>query len=272
MTITRNASGISDLAVRELAQVVADAAAAVPFFKDLYEGIAPIACLSDFEHLPIIEPSHYTRLGNVTRAVKDVWKLIKPMAPFNLDSHGFPLTVLQDKGDQRALQERLEYLLGRLGVRLGETVAILASPPHMYAAADLAEVLISLRRSCQIVLLTEQVEGWSYDTVTHLDARTVFNFSQRDVDDIGMHPSVRQVVTFNAKKASQGSFEHYDVLHLDEIPLIAVREGDGEYRCAPGQFYVEYDAFGRVILTTLRQRFMPFIRYRTAFRSPVLQG
>lgn len=264
-------TNVNNVNVLELARVVADAAATIPLFKDLYAGVRSIRNLSDFERLPVTDRGRYAQLTNVAHAVSDPWKMVKPIAPFALGSEEFPLTVLHNDEDKRLLDERLEYLLGRIEAQPSERISILASSPQIYAAADLTESLISLRRPCRVVLRNDYAEEMLHDLLQRLNTRTVICFTGSKMKATAFPSSVRNVVTFNHTEQEQGDFRHFDIFHLDEIPFMAVRQGGREYRCVRDHFVVEYDSDGVVILTTLKYGLMPFIRYRTGFKRVVVE-
>lgn len=262
---------VTNVTVSELDTVVTRAITNVHLFKHLYPAATRIGSLADFQRLPITGRNHYAELRNVTHAVSNPWEMIKPVAPFTLGAEKFPLTVLHSHEDKKLLDQRLEYLLTRIDAQPGERITILAGTRQIYVAADLAESLISLRHACRVVLQNSYAEKAMHDVLERLNSRTVVYLTESKVSSTAFPSSVCNVVTINHTQKLSGRFRHFDVLHLDEIPFIGVKEGEDQYRCVKGHFFVEYDSDGRLILTTLKHQLMPFIRYSTPLHETLLE-
>lgn len=77
------------------------------------------------------------------------------------------------------------------------------------------------------------------------------------------------LITFNHRSKINGKFRHFDILHLDEIPLIAVQEKVKPYVWPQDHFYIEESNNKTLLITTFYQDLSPFIRYDTGLQGTV---
>lgn len=247
--------------LRALVSMAAD----IQLFKTRDLGVRAIRQLSDFQALPLSRRADYARLGSVEDAVVDPWIMSKPLAPFDLSSPTFPLTVLYSSEDLRALEERAGFMLRAMNVLPAQRVVVVTTPLNMYAAADLVELFIAAGYRTRAILLQDLASSSPLLHVTRPKVVVLAADPKRLMSKLPawLPRSVRKVATFNQFTSFDIGVEHYDVWHLEEAPLIAVSENGRDYRSMRDHFFIESDVSKRIVLTTLRQRLMPLIRYET---------
>lgn len=266
--VARNALDSRDIVLR-LDKLVREAAKDISLYQDLYGHDPRVKSLSDFEKLPIVNKDTFRKLGDVGRAVRDPWKMEGPIAPWNSQRNRFPLPVLHDENDEKSLIERLLWIMECVGVGTTERITFLVSPAHQYGAAELVDLLIYVGFQCQIIQLTRQSSRDMATTLKEVSAAMVFAAAEPELFPQEWPQSVRTIVTFNHPKELRGEFRHFDILHLDEMPLLAVRQYPHAYTWLQDHFYLEESPNETVIVTTLCHHFEPFIRYDTGIHARV---
>lgn len=262
----RKALDSKDIVLR-LDKLVREAAKDISLYQALYEKNPRIKSLSDFEKLPIVNKDTFMKLGDVSKTVCNPWDMVGPFAPWNAEETRFPLPVLHDDTDEESLIERLRWIMQYIGLQTSERIAFLVSPPHQYGAAELVDLLIYLRFQCQIIQVTRRPRGHLARLLKEAGVATVFVGAERELLTEEWPESVNTIVTFNHPKELKGDFRHFDILHLDEIPLLAVRQYPNAYTWLRDHFYLEESSLGTLIVTTLSHRFGPLIRYDTGTRA-----
>lgn len=256
----------------QLEKVVFNASNNISMFRNLYGENISIKSIDDFRNLPITSRSDYACLQDVSEVVTEPWDMAAPVAPWNWQSSKFPLPVLHSSQEELSLEERTKYLMDQMGLGGGQVLTLLVDTRQIYAASDFADILIylgNLGYPCQMLLLDSEPEKVINQRLTKVRAESLFLFSDRELGGQALPSCIRQVVSFNFRQKPKGCFQHLDVFHLDEIPLIAVNTGDGRYRCPDGHFFFEKSDKGTLLITTLKQDFAPFIRYDTGFKATI---
>ncbi len=261
-----NALDSRDIVLR-LEKLVREAAKEISLYQDLYGHDPRVKSLSDFEKLPIVNKDTFTKLGDVSKTVCDPWDMVGPFAPWKAEGNRFPLPVLHDDTDEESLIERLRWIMQYIGSKTSERIAFLVSHRHQYGAAELVDLLIYLRFQCQIFQVTRQPRGHLARLLKEAGAATVFVGAEPELLPEEWPESISTIVTFNHPKELKGKFRHFDILHLDEIPLLAVRQQPNPYTWLQDHFYLEESAIKTLIVTTLSHVFGPFIRYDTGIRA-----
>ena len=264
----RNGLDSKDIVLR-LDKLVREAAKDISLYEGLYEKKPRIKSLSDFEKLPIINKDTFTKLGDVSKTVCDPWDMVGPFAPWNAEGKRFPLPILHDENDEKTLIERLLWIMECIGVGRTERLTFLVSPLHQYGVAELVDLLIYVGFQCQIIQLTRQSSRDMPTTLKEAGAAVVFAAAEPGLFPKEWPLSVRTIVTFNHPKKLKGEFRHFDILHLDEMPLLALREQPGPYAWLEDHFYLEESPNETVIVTSLCHHFEPFIRYDTGIHARV---
>lgn len=156
-----------------------------------------------------------------------------------------------------------------IGAGRTERLTFLVSPPHQYGVAELADLLIYVGFQCQVIQLTRQSSRDMRTTLKEASVAIVFAAAEPKLLPEEWPQSVRIVATFNHPKELRGEFRHFDILHLDETPLLALRKQPGPYAWLKDHFHLEESPNETLIVTTLSHRFEPFIRYDTGIHARV---
>ena len=252
---------------KQLDRIVTYAVTRIPMFGRMYAEDVRITCLNDFKRLPVTNREVYASLGDVAQCVANPWEMVAPLAPWDKSRPRFPLAVLYSAQDEAAFEERVQFLLGQVGIPQGDMVTILVGPQQIYTASDLADILIYLGHPTHLLLCNMASVGQRL-----MDAApvTLFLLNDFDTSSTAWPSSVRHVVSFDRQHVSCSTVGHCNVLHLDELPFIAVRSGDGPFRPTQGHFFFEQSDHGTLLITTLKLHLFPFIRYDTGFRGTVV--
>ncbi len=241
----------------------------IPIFRDIYPQKPQLNSIEDFQRLPLTSRATYARLGRLSDAVQNPWDMTGSLSPWDCNGPCFPTTVLQGAEDEQSLQERAQFLLRQMGLDKKERVTFLTGPHQIYAASELAEILIYLDHPCQIVPVGRNSADSFRENLSPHEPRTVFLCLDASANMPELPASIRNVATFNLRTGLAGPFRHYDILRLDEIPLLGVSNGDGEYQCPSGHFFLEESDKGDLVITTVKHSCMPFIRYDTGIQATV---
>ncbi len=263
---------IASCAIHQLEKVVSNAAVNITMFRNLYGEEPCINSLCDFKQLPITSRSHYVQPWTVSDMVEDPWDLTTSVAPWNCDEHRFPLAVLHSAEDEMVLEERVRYLLEQLGFTKGRRLTLLIDDMQLYAASDLSDILIYLGYPCEMILVNDRSECALREHIAKTHATSVFLYSDQSLSDEAFPPCTECVVGFNRRQKVRHAHLGRDIFHLDEIPMIAVDAGDGQYHSPTGHFFFEQSDRGTLLITTLQQDYSPFIRYDTGVRAVVSEN
>ncbi len=253
--------------IKRLHNLVSEAASKIPMYQALYGKTPSIKTLTDFRQLPIINRQTFAELGDVSKAVSDPWDIVGPYAPWNAERNRFPLPVLHNDTDEEGLIERLSWIMEYIGFERSERITFLVSPPHQYGVAELADLLIYLGFQCQIIQVTHQPRGNLRRLLNEAGVVKFFVAAEPELLAEEWAEGVSAIVTFNHPRDLKGQFRHFDILHLDEIPLLAVRQQPIPYAWLQHHFYFEESVIGTLIVTTLGHDCGPLIRYDTGIRA-----
>lgn len=256
----------------QLQRIVANATRDITMFRNLYGKRPQINCLEDFQNLPSINRSYYAKLNDISNCVQNPWNMTTSVAPWDCNSPKFPLSVLHSAKDEMVLEQRVSYLLEQLGLTKGQRLTLLIDDMQLYAASDLSDILIYLGYPCEMILINGRSECALREHIAKTHSTSVFLYSDRSLSDEAFPPCAECVVGFNCRQKSRLAHLGRDIFHLDEIPMIAVDAGDGQYHSPAGHFFFEQSDRGTLLITTLQQDYSPFIRYDTGVRAVVSEN
>ena len=251
--------------LRDLVKIFISSVETVPVLRRHFGTSSVPVSWEDWEKLPVTNLDIYAQLSDFREAFREPCRVFSPVAPLDLSSPSFPLTVLQSYEDKLCLDERLEHILRLSGCQDHEKITFVIGNKQRYASSDLAELLIYLNHQCSIIL----AECLDQTDLAHklglLGSRVLIWLSAEHPSTVVLPASVSTVITFNQTVEVPYQIRHVDVLHIDIVPYFATSNSGNYYSVVPNQFYLETTSEKELLITTFRQDLLPLIRYATGW-------
>jgi len=245
-----------------LLDLVRLSAEAIPLYRAVYAGLVPPISIEEFRSLPIAHLQDYSNLSSIDDMMNPHEELFTTLGPWNRSEPQFPRPLVCSAADYAAFVDRSLYLCEQAAITREDRVVLLVGLDQLCASANISDALAANRYSSMAILAVGDIDTIRTE-LAQVRPEAVFWMTRTPLRWDALPETTKVAVTFNSPTGPTGSARSYDVLHRDDVPLMAVSDESGIYHAPKGHFFFERSNQGTLVVTTLKNTLAPLIRYDT---------
>lgn len=244
----------------------------VALYRKLYQEKPELKDANDFKKLPCLTRNDFARyrIEEILSNMDEVIAILPPIENKTI----FPFPRMESANDRDSRYEVFHFFLNQAGITDGTSFLIITDTSYSYYCGEIANNLLFYKHPTWMMFLRDHSTGEILTWIDKFEPDCLLIGMDRVPDEIA-HYGVHYIFTINqyAYDLSSNSTKHFDMYAVSEIGWIGLRTPEMPYVYPDGYFYMEADPSDNIlVLTTLKSRLQPFIRYRTSDRGQVLEG